>query len=79
MQNKSDHKYNITKLTYLRRIEVDWEVAREELEDVLGVLGQFEVRHHQRPDAKDQVEVAGVSLPLHSLKRKRITDYINLK
>ena len=66
-------------MTYLRRVEVDGEVAGEELEDVLGVLGQFEVRHHQRPDAEDQVEVAGVSLPLHSLERKRITDYRNLK
>ena len=61
MENKSDCMYKCN-LTYLRRVEVDWEVAREELEDVLGVLGQFEVRHHQRPDAEDQVEVA---LPSH--------------
>lgn len=55
-------------MTYLRRVEVDGEVAGKELEDVLGVLGEFEVRHHQWPDAKDQMKIAGVSLPFHSLE-----------
>ena len=55
-------------MTYLRRVEVDGEVAGEELEDVLGVLGEIEVRHNQWPDAEDQMKIAGVSLPFHSLE-----------
>jgi hypothetical protein len=60
----------------LCRFEVDWKVAREKLENVLGVKCKVKVREDQRPEAKDEMEVARVSLTLHSLNKwiERVTD-----